>query len=225
MKETRGLSFILAISERSTVFSTVYLAIRIYNVISSLHQSIWSVLFTQDTQPECVWMPYTWTRLAYCQNWMLQLRCENNSNDAFMCPRLFPFLDRDANLHCMRQKQATSGLIELMAMLPSTTLFFVNAWTWGYEDILKAISIAFRSRVGSFFQCRSGDFSLKFVFRFTSIDISIPSTRTSPTRCSARSLPVTQGPRVSTPVKDSAAANTWRSRTGQAQIKMGNIHL
>jgi len=34
-----------------------------------------------------------------------------------------------------------------MALFPPTTLFFINTWTWGYEDILKAISTAFRSKV------------------------------------------------------------------------------
>ncbi|EMD40185.1 hypothetical protein CERSUDRAFT_122252 [Gelatoporia subvermispora B] len=42
---------------------------------------------------------------------------------------------------------ATSGLIELMALFPHTTLFFINAWTWGYEDILKAVAQAFRSKL------------------------------------------------------------------------------
>lgn len=45
------------------------------------------------------------------------------------------------------QKRATSGLIEVMTLFPPTVLFFINTWTWGYEDILKAISIAFRSKV------------------------------------------------------------------------------
>ncbi|KAJ7178715.1 beta-lactamase-like protein [Mycena crocata] len=42
---------------------------------------------------------------------------------------------------------ATSGLVELMKLLPATTYFFINAWTWGYEDVLKAISRSFRSRI------------------------------------------------------------------------------
>ncbi|KAJ7202297.1 beta-lactamase-like protein [Mycena pura] len=43
--------------------------------------------------------------------------------------------------------QATHGLVELMKLLPSTTYFFINSWTWGYEDALKAISRAFRSKI------------------------------------------------------------------------------
>ncbi|KAF7359244.1 DNA cross-link repair 1A protein [Mycena sanguinolenta] len=42
---------------------------------------------------------------------------------------------------------ATSGLIELMKLLPSTTYFFINSWTWGYEDVLKAVSRAFRTQI------------------------------------------------------------------------------
>ncbi|KAJ7740689.1 hypothetical protein DFH07DRAFT_838776 [Mycena maculata] len=43
--------------------------------------------------------------------------------------------------------QATAGLIELMQLLPPTTHFFINAWTWGYEDILKAVARAFRAPI------------------------------------------------------------------------------
>ncbi|KZT09201.1 uncharacterized protein LAESUDRAFT_542480 [Laetiporus sulphureus 93-53] len=42
---------------------------------------------------------------------------------------------------------ATSGLLSLMGLLPVTTLFFINAWTWGYEDVLKAIARAFNSPI------------------------------------------------------------------------------
>ncbi|KAJ7926200.1 beta-lactamase-like protein [Mycena leptocephala] len=42
---------------------------------------------------------------------------------------------------------ATSGLIELMKLLPQNTYFFINSWTWGYEDILKAISRTFRTQI------------------------------------------------------------------------------
>ncbi|KAJ7620985.1 beta-lactamase-like protein [Roridomyces roridus] len=42
---------------------------------------------------------------------------------------------------------ATAGLIQLMKLLPPTAYFFINSWTWGYEDVLKAISRAFRSKI------------------------------------------------------------------------------
>ena len=34
-----------------------------------------------------------------------------------------------------------------MKCYPSHTRFFINTWTWGYEDILKAIAKAFDSKV------------------------------------------------------------------------------
>lgn len=40
--------------------------------------------------------------------------------------------------------------MELMCLLPPTTLFFINAWTWGYEDVLKAVSRTFRTRVSRY---------------------------------------------------------------------------
>jgi hypothetical protein len=43
----------------------------------------------------------------------------------------------------IHQQRATSGLIKLMTLFPLTTHFFIKTWTWGYEDIIKAISITF----------------------------------------------------------------------------------
>ncbi|KZT02920.1 uncharacterized protein LAESUDRAFT_630355, partial [Laetiporus sulphureus 93-53] len=42
---------------------------------------------------------------------------------------------------------ATSGLLSLMGLLPAMTVFFINACTWGCEDILKVIARAFNSPV------------------------------------------------------------------------------
>ncbi|KAE9391021.1 hypothetical protein BT96DRAFT_945667, partial [Gymnopus androsaceus JB14] len=42
---------------------------------------------------------------------------------------------------------ATSGLIALLKLYPPSTYFFINSWTWGYEDILKAIARAFNCRI------------------------------------------------------------------------------
>ncbi|KAF8075305.1 beta-lactamase-like protein [Lyophyllum atratum] len=41
------------------------------------------------------------------------------------------------------KERATAGLTELMRLFPDTVYFFLNTWTWGYEDILKAISREF----------------------------------------------------------------------------------
>ncbi|PFH48640.1 hypothetical protein AMATHDRAFT_5610 [Amanita thiersii Skay4041] len=45
------------------------------------------------------------------------------------------------------KEQATSGLIELIKLFPSDTYFFINAWTWGYEDILKVIAQTFQCQI------------------------------------------------------------------------------
>lgn len=37
-----------------------------------------------------------------------------------------------------------------MRLLPEESIYFLNTWTWGYEDILKSISIAFDSKVSLF---------------------------------------------------------------------------
>jgi hypothetical protein len=45
------------------------------------------------------------------------------------------------------KEEANSNLLELMELFPDTTKFFINAWTWGYEDVLKAIARRFKSKV------------------------------------------------------------------------------
>ncbi|KAL5482499.1 hypothetical protein ACEPAI_9093 [Sanghuangporus weigelae] len=42
---------------------------------------------------------------------------------------------------------AVNDLIELMKAYPTHMRFFINAWTWGYEDILKGISRTFQSKI------------------------------------------------------------------------------
>lgn len=49
------------------------------------------------------------------------------------------------------QAYAMQGLIELIALFPSTTYFFFNCWTWGYEDLLIEIMRAFHCSVGRTF--------------------------------------------------------------------------
>ncbi|KAH9053968.1 beta-lactamase-like protein, partial [Lactarius deliciosus] len=45
------------------------------------------------------------------------------------------------------KSDATLGLVSLMALFPPETSFFINSWTWGYEDILRAIAHHFQSRI------------------------------------------------------------------------------
>jgi DNA cross-link repair 1C protein len=35
-----------------------------------------------------------------------------------------------------------------MKLYPNDVYFFINSWTWGYEDVLKAVARAFNSKVG-----------------------------------------------------------------------------
>ncbi|KAF5341200.1 hypothetical protein D9611_005904 [Ephemerocybe angulata] len=46
---------------------------------------------------------------------------------------------------------ATSGLVELMELFPQSANFFLNTWTWGYEDVLKAVAKAFQSKASHLF--------------------------------------------------------------------------
>lgn len=45
------------------------------------------------------------------------------------------------------KQSAVSGLVELIALFLPTTLFFINSWTWGYEDILKGIAAVFECQI------------------------------------------------------------------------------
>ena len=45
---------------------------------------------------------------------------------------------------------ATKGLIEMLELFPDSVYFFINSWTWGYEDVLKAIAMAFQTEASHF---------------------------------------------------------------------------
>ncbi|KAE9393280.1 hypothetical protein BT96DRAFT_999590 [Gymnopus androsaceus JB14] len=51
------------------------------------------------------------------------------------------------NYQVPNKDNATSGLMDLRKLCPPSTYFFFNSWTWGYEDILKAIARAFNCRI------------------------------------------------------------------------------
>jgi hypothetical protein len=34
-----------------------------------------------------------------------------------------------------------------MKLFPPNVYFYINSWTWGYEDILKAVAKAFQTKV------------------------------------------------------------------------------
>lgn len=94
-----------------------------------------------------------------------------------------------------------------MMLLPRDTLFFINSWTWGYEDILKAIARFFNSQVSrlsgrSAHQLTTGD------RRYTSIAISSACITTYPIPFSSELLPRTQQALVSTHANDSTDAST-----------------
>lgn len=45
------------------------------------------------------------------------------------------------------KEQAASDLVDLMELLDPSTTFYLNAWTWGYEDIFKAVGRRFNSKI------------------------------------------------------------------------------
>ncbi|KAL8280594.1 hypothetical protein RQP46_006917 [Phenoliferia psychrophenolica] len=60
------------------------------------------------------------------------------------------YLDTTAvllNEELVPKKEAVSSMVRLMAAYPSDTKFFLNAWTWGYEEILKGVALAFNTKI------------------------------------------------------------------------------
>ncbi|KAF9060729.1 hypothetical protein BDP27DRAFT_400891 [Rhodocollybia butyracea] len=60
------------------------------------------------------------------------------------------------------KEDATTGLVALLKLYPPSTYFFINSWTWGYEDILKAIARAFNCKI------HLDDYKYKIYSRLTS---------------------------------------------------------
>lgn len=54
----------------------------------------------------------------------------------------------DWSVYECEQENAVKGLVELIALFDKDTYFFINSWTWGYEDVLKGIARAFQCQVG-----------------------------------------------------------------------------
>lgn len=45
------------------------------------------------------------------------------------------------------QTAACDELVELMKLYPETTKFLLNTWTWGYEELIKAVASGFNTKV------------------------------------------------------------------------------
>jgi len=81
----------------------------------------------------------------------------------------------------LSKEEASSNIIELMELFPDTTKFFIDAWTWGYEDVLKAIARTFSSKVAYILLIIC---ATKWSYRYTSTATSTISTTGSAIRFS-----------------------------------------
>lgn len=68
-------------------------------------------------------------------------------------------------------------MIALLKSYPPSTYFFINSWTWGYEDILKAIARAFNCRVIIIFNRRRAALisCCRFIWTITSTRSTLDS--------------------------------------------------
>jgi len=57
------------------------------------------------------------------------------------------WLERRRRTVTSPKEEATADLVQMMELFDPSTKFFLNTWTWGYEDVLKAVARRFNSRV------------------------------------------------------------------------------
>ncbi|KAM6497508.1 hypothetical protein JOM56_007981, partial [Amanita muscaria] len=106
-----------------------------------------AVLHTGDFRSE-PWFLDSLARNPYLQPYLAPL---STSNESFVNKALDAiYLDTASafsTLFVPTKEQATTGLTDLLKCYPPDTHFFINAWTWGYEDILKSIARAFQCQI------------------------------------------------------------------------------
>ncbi|TFK19414.1 hypothetical protein FA15DRAFT_674467 [Coprinopsis marcescibilis] len=107
-----------------------------------------AVLHTGDFRAE------PWFLDSLTRNPFLQPYLHNESSEGKPCPLTRTleaiYLDTASVLYSKEvptKHSATSGLVTLMKLFPETTYFFINTWTWGYEDVLKAVASAFQTPI------------------------------------------------------------------------------
>ncbi|KAJ7138135.1 hypothetical protein C8R44DRAFT_868466 [Mycena epipterygia] len=108
-----------------------------------------AVLHTGDFRAES-WFLESITHNPFLQSYLASLDPHNSAPDPLSKTLDAIYLDTASVMSFAAvptKAHATSGLVELMKLLPPDTYFFINSWTWGYEDVLKAISRAFRSPI------------------------------------------------------------------------------
>ncbi|KAJ7708238.1 hypothetical protein B0H17DRAFT_453111 [Mycena rosella] len=109
-----------------------------------------AILHTGDFRAE-PWFLDSITRNPFLQPYLASLDPHNSgSSDPLSKTLEAIYLDTASVMSSAvvpTKLDATSGLIELMKLFPPTAYFFINSWTWGYEDVLKAVARAFRSPI------------------------------------------------------------------------------
>ncbi|KAJ3565980.1 hypothetical protein NP233_g7295 [Leucocoprinus birnbaumii] len=103
-----------------------------------------TILHTGDIRAE------PWFLESLSRNPFLQPYLYSSANGPLHKPLDCIYLDTAcafSPLDIPSKQEATHGLIELMKLYPSDVYFYLNSWTWGYEDVLKAVATAFQTKV------------------------------------------------------------------------------
>jgi hypothetical protein len=115
-----------------------------------------AVLHTGDFRAE-PWFVTAVTRNPYLQPYLACPTSSTSTPGSSGANQVFQTLDAIyLDTACLLQQSplptkehATSGLVDLIRVYPTDVCFFINAWTWGYEDALKVIARTFRCKVTS----------------------------------------------------------------------------
>ncbi|RPD62596.1 hypothetical protein L226DRAFT_551522 [Lentinus tigrinus ALCF2SS1-7] len=111
-----------------------------------------AVLHTGDLRAES-WFLESLKHNPYIQQYLAtsQTICPGSGYQTTTLPKLDAiYLDTACllnNYDVPSKDEAAAQLASLMTLYPSTTRFFLNLWTWGYEEIYKAIARAFGTKV------------------------------------------------------------------------------
>ncbi|KAF9528996.1 hypothetical protein CPB83DRAFT_853590 [Crepidotus variabilis] len=109
-----------------------------------------AVLHTGDFRAE-PWFLESITRNPYLQPYLSEVYPNASTSGPFVGKTLEAiYLDTACVLSPIivpTKSHATAGLVDLMKLYHSSLYFFINSWTWGYEDILKTIARTFSAKI------------------------------------------------------------------------------
>ncbi|MBW0506175.1 hypothetical protein O181_045890 [Austropuccinia psidii MF-1] len=114
-----------------------------------------NVLYTGDIRAEPWWVEAL-TKESILAPYLIPIP-QLDSNLDQSTNRLTPYIPLDniyldtssllSKIDVLSKEEALTITMEIMSLYPSSTIFFINAWTWGYEELLQRIAIKFQTKI------------------------------------------------------------------------------